>query len=237
MVLGQMLLMGILKMNKLIVVEDKKINSGEYSLELNKEISLDISGNVIIHDINNINNKIELKISNNSSLDYYEIRVLEDDYHFHITLLEEANFNLNLLILNKGKHQIKIDVDMLKNNAYASLNIRAINIENNSNLDIICNGYIKKNTKGNELVENLKGLITKDNDSIKISPIMIVDTNEVSANHLVTIGNFDVEELFYLKSLGLSEDYAKKLLTESFIKHNMLKPELEFLKIGGENHE
>lgn len=224
-------------MNKLIVVENKKIATGEYNLELNKEVSLDISGNVVMHDINNANNKLELKINSNSNLDYYEVRVLEDNYHFHITLLENASFNLNLLILNKGKHQVKIDVDMLENNIHASLNIRAINIESDSNLDIICNGYIKKNAKDNELVENLKGLITKDNDSIKISPIMIVDTNEVSANHLVTIGNFDIEELFYLKSLGLSEDYAKKLLTESFIKHNMSKLELEFLKIGGESHE
>lgn len=224
-------------MNKLLVVEDKKINSGEYNLELNKEISLDIIGNVIIHDLNNTNNKLELKIDNNSSLDYYEVKVLENDYQIHITLLEEVKFNLNLLILNKGKHQVKVDVDMLNNKAYASLNIRAINIENNSNLDVICNGYIKASTKDNELVENLKGLITKENDSIKISPIMVVDTNEVSANHLVTIGNFDIEELFYLESLGLSTEYAKKLLTESFIKHNMLEPELEFLKIGGENHE
>lgn len=224
-------------MNKLLVVEDKKINSGEYHLELNKEVSLDIIGNVIIHDLNNTNNKLELKIDNNSSLDYYEVKVLENDYQIHITLLEEVKFNLNLLILNKGKHQVKVDVDMLNNKAYASLNIRAINTQDNSNLDVICNGYIKASTKDNELVENLKGLITKENDSIKISPIMVVDTNEVSANHLVTMGNFDIEELFYLESLGLSTEYAKKLLTESFIKHNMLEPELEFLKIGGENHE
>lgn len=232
-----MLLMGISKMNKLLVVEDKKINSGEYNLELNKEVSLDILGSVIIHDINNTNNKLELKIDNNSSLDYYEVKVLEDDYQIHITLLEECKFNLNLLILNKGKHQVKVEVDMQKDKAYASLSIRAINIANNSNLDVICNGYIKAGTKDNELIENLKGLITKENDSIKISPIMIVDTNEVSANHLVTIGNFAIEELFYLESLGLSEEYAKKLLIESFIKHNMSEPELEFLKIGGENHE
>ena len=77
----------------------------------------------------------------------------------------------------------------------------------------------------------------RNNDTIKISPIMIVDTNEVLANHLVTIGNFNAEELFYLESLGLSEKMAKDMLIESFMKQNMSEVELEFLKLGGDKDE
>jgi len=224
-------------MNKLLVVEDKNINSGEYSLEINKDVSLNFEGNVIIHDINNVNNKLDVKINSNSSLDLYLVRNLAHNYDIHITLFDNAKLNLNMLILNKNKHQVKIDVDMIENGALATIGVRAINISEDSNLDIICNGYIKDNTKDNELIEDLKGLITKDNDCIKISPIMIVDTNEVTANHLVTIGNFDREEVFYLESLGLSEKKAIEILTEAFLKHNMQKPELEFLKLGGEDNE
>lgn len=224
-------------MNKLLVVEDKLINSGEYSLEIKENVSLSILGNVIGHDINNSNNKLDIKIGNNSSLDLFFVRNIDDNYDIHFTLFNNAKLNFHMLILNEGKHNVKIDVDMIENGASATIGVRAINISDNSNLDIICNGYIKKNTKDNELIEDLKGLITKDDDTIKISPVMIVDTNEVVANHLVTIGNFDKEELFYLESLGLSRKEARKILTESFIKHNMSTTELEFLKLGGDNNE
>lgn len=224
-------------MNKLLVVGDKKLTTGEYNLELNKNVSIIIEGNVILHDINNNNEELNIKLDDNSSLDFYLIKNIENDYYIHFTLLKNAKLNLNMLILNKNNNKVTIDIDLLDNNSKAFADIRGINIENNSNLDIICNGYIKNSTKDNELVENLKGLIINDNDTIKISPIMIVDTNEVSANHLVTIGSFLKEELFYLTSLGLTEEIAKKMLTNSFLKHNMSKLELEFLKLGGENFE
>ena len=126
---------------------------------------------------------------------------------------------------------------MTYDNSIASTHVRALNIQDNSNLDVIFKGYIKEKTKGNELVEDLKGLLVRNNDTIKISPIMIVDTNEVLANHLVTIGNFNTEELFYLESLGLSEKMAKDMLIESFMKQNMSEVELEFLKLGGDKDE
>ena len=46
---------------------------------------------------------------------------------------------------------------------------------------------------------------------------MKVNTNEVMANHLVTIGAFNRDELFYLNSKGLSDESAKNILIHSFI--------------------
>lgn len=226
-------------MNKLLVVEDNKnITSGEYNLKIEKDVSIEVKEEVILHDINNINNNcFNLKLKDYSKLDLYQIKKLNNDYHIHIVLENRAIFNYHMLILNKDKHQVIIDVDMIGDKAYASIDVRAINTEDNSNLDIICNGYIKKDTKDNELVENLKGLITKNNDTIKISPKMMVDTNEVEANHLVTIGAFNKEELFYLRSRGLNEDRAKKILIEAFLKHGMKEEELSYLNMGGENYE
>jgi len=225
-------------MNKLLVVEDNKnINGGEYSLEIKNDTTIEIDNAVILHDLNNTNNNFNLKINSDSKLELYQIKKLDNDYHIHITLFKNSNFIYHMLILNEGKHQVIIDIDMIDNNSYASIDVRSINSKDNSNLDIICNGYIRKNTNANELVENLKGLIINDNDSIKISPNMMVDTNEVIANHLVTIGTFTKEELFYLKSRGLSEKTAKNILIEAFIKHGMKTPELNYLKMGGEYNE
>ena len=85
------------------------------------------------------------------------------------------------------------------------------------------NGYSKskvcvkanKNTFGNVITENLKGL--KEGGNILIEPILETDTNEVEASHFVTIGTYDEESLLYLNSLGIIENDAKKLLKKSFM--------------------
>ena len=221
-------------MNKLLVVEDKKITSGEYNLELNKNVVINIEGNVILHDINNINKEFNIELEDNSNLDLYLIKKSGCDYNISFSLLNNVKLNLNMLILNNNKNKVTVNINMLGNSSKAILDIRGMNIDNDSNLDIICNGYVKKDTKDKELIENLKGLIKNENDTIKISPVMKIDTNEVSANHLVTIGSFNKEELFYLESLGLDKDNAQKMLTNSFLKHNMKNIELEFLNLGGD---
>lgn len=224
-------------MNRLLVVEDKKITSGEYNLELNENVVINIEGNVILHDINNINKEFNIELEDNSNLDLYLIKKSECDYNISFSLLNNVKLNLNMLILNNNKNKVTVNINMLGNSSKAILDIRGMNIDNDSNLDIICNGYVKKNTKDNELIENLKGLIKNENDTIKISPVMKIDTNEVSANHLVTIGSFNKEELFYLESLGLDKDNAQNMLTNSFLKHNMRNIELEFLNLGGDIFE
>ena len=79
MVLGQMLLQVVKIMNRLLVVEDKKITSGEYNLELNENVVINIEGNVILHDINNINKEFNIELENNSNLDLYLIKKSEFD--------------------------------------------------------------------------------------------------------------------------------------------------------------
>ena len=55
---------------------------------------------------------------------------------------------------------------------------------------------------------------------------MDVKTNEVIANHLVTIGSFNKDELFYLNTRGLSKNKSEELLTKSFIC-NILNEDLK----------
>ena len=48
-------------------------------------------------------------------------------------------------------------------------------------------------------------------------PNLVVNTNEVEANHGVSIGGIDEDEMFYLMSKGISKATAKKLIEEGFI--------------------
>ena len=56
-----------------------------------------------------------------------------------------------------------------------------------------------------------------ESSKISILPNLIVDSNDVVANHNVTISNINEEELFYLNSKGINESDAIKLLRNGFM--------------------
>ena len=105
-----------------------------------------------------------------------------------------------------------------------------------SNIDIICNGTISKNTLDNELLEDLKGLI-RNTDTIKISPNINVYTNEVSASHAVTIGSFNEEEKFYLKTKGLSVEKIEEMLTLTFMMNILSNDFQDKIRMEVQNFE
>lgn len=204
-------------MNKLSVEEAQNVvKKGEYETVFAANTNIIINEDVIIHDISNPR-ALEVNISDNAKFLFYQVRELENDCDISFTLGESSDLEYRLLVLNQNKHKITINVIMPNDGAKANIIVRALNTKENSNLDIVVNGKILSDTKDNELVEDLKGLIIDDNETIKISPNMMVDTNEVLANHFVTIGTFNKEELFYLMSKGLSEESAKTLLKNAFL--------------------
>ncbi len=204
-------------MNKLSVEEAQNvIKKGEYETVFALNSNTIINEDVIIHDISNPK-VLEVNISDNAKFLFYQVRELENDCDISFTLGENSDLEYRLLVLNQNKHKITVNVVMPNDGAKANIIVRALNTKENSNLDIVVNGKILSDTKDNELVEDLKGLIIDDNETIKISPNMMAHTNEVLANHFVTIGTFNKEELFYLMSKGLSEESAKTLLKNAFL--------------------
>jgi Fe-S cluster assembly protein SufD len=101
------------------------------------------------------------------------------------------------------------------NNITTNVNIRGIN-EKNGKININMNGYDKKGTKSNVLNEYAK-IINKGKQSNIIIPNLLVDTNDVVANHGASIGCINKEELFYLESKGLDKESATKLIENGYI--------------------
>jgi len=216
-----MLLVGMILMNKILVVEDNiKIDNGKYLLDYKKESNIKIDGSVILDNYSKNNYYLNIEVLNNINLILNKVNIIEDNLKINITLNNDSILEYNMYVINKGINKVEINIEMLGNNNKAIIKLRVINKTSDSNLDIICNGKVKENTINNELLEDLKGLIVST-DSIKISPNMEINTNEVIANHLVTIGSFNKDDLFYLKSKGLSEELARKILLKNFITSNL----------------
>ena len=47
---------------------------------------------------------------------------------------------------------------------------------------------------------------------------MEINTNEVIANHYVTISSISKDDLFYLMSKGLSKSLSEKIILKGFLK-------------------
>ena len=223
-------------MNKLLVVEDiKDFHNGDYEITLTKDTKFNILGEVNFANFDNHNYNLDLKVNNNSHFKFNKVNILSHDLKFNIDILDKAKLEFNLVIINTKDNKVEININMLGNDSEAYLRIRAIG-KNKTNCDIICNGSIVKNTQNNILIEDLKGLI-RDEEIIKISPNMMVETEEVMANHLVTIGSYAKDNLFYLESKGLSEKKAKALILESFLKSNMSQELKERIDLEVKDYE
>ncbi len=217
-------------MNKILLVEDINIiNSGTYFIDALNNRNVEINGEVILYHVNENNSNLNIKIHNNSRLIFHKIDYINDNSELTILIQDDSYVDFEWLIINCGKNTVKLNVKMRGNRSSAKLKVRIINRTKEDKINFICNGIVLKNTCDNELLEDLKGLIIQ-NDEIKISPNMEIYTSEVMANHLVTIGSFALEDLFYLTSKGLSIDTAKKLLTIGFASQVCDEINKEYIK-------
>ncbi len=217
--------MGLKMMNKLLLVENTTLTSGTYFISYKEALNLNIKDDVTLAHYEEEGNNININLLNNAHLNLYYVYEIKKSSTITITTNNSNLLKAHFLLLNKGDNTLEIKLNMLGNSSEASLNLRVINENNSSSINVLCTGKIAASTIDNTLLEDLKGLLL-NNSSIKISPNIEVDTNEVMANHLVTIGSFNTQELFYLKSKGLSEKEAKNMLLKAFL-FNALPKELE----------
>jgi Fe-S cluster assembly protein SufD len=60
-------------------------------------------------------------------------------------------------------------------------------------------------------------LVAGENTKRNSQPILEIENNDVKASHDSTTGRIDENQLYYLKSRGLSDPEAKDLITEGFL--------------------
>jgi len=90
---------------------------------------------------------------------------------------------------------------------------------------------IRKVAEGIETYESNKNLVLTDGCRADSVPNLEIETGEiVGAGHASTTGRFDDEQLFYLRSRGISESEARRLVVHGFFADIIRKigvPELE----------
>lgn len=216
-------------MNKLLVSDIINLDDGIYNLDfINKSSTINVLGNVIIYIVDkNIENLI-INLEDNSNLTIYKYdKLLKNNLNIIINQNNNSNIFYNASYINEEDINLKIDNYIKGNNNNSNIVIR--NISNNNYSNMVINVEVFSNTFNNIALEDLKGI--NNGGLIRIEPNIKCASNEVTANHLTTIGTLDKDSINYLTSKGINEINTKNILLKGFIFSNMD----EYIKnLGGE---
>ena len=135
--------------------------------------------------------------------------------------LDGNNSAFNSYLKTISKDSEKYDMMIYHNNSNTNSNIV------NNGVTII-EGQITFNVTS-VIPNKIKGCIVNQNNHIinfnnkkcQINPNLLIDENDVIANHSAYIGKFNKQEIFYLQRLGISMNDATKLLVKGFLTKDL----------------
>lgn len=76
---------------------------------------------------------------------------------------------------------------------------------------------IAKDAQKSDAYLQQDNLVVSDEVICNTSPQLEIQADDVKASHGATVGTFEIDQLFYLTSRGLSLKQAKKLISEGFL--------------------
>lgn len=217
-------------MNKIL------LSGGSRELEKFNEVSsIEVNGDNVLNAINLGDDlKLDIKINNNSNftLNIFDY-ALDKNIDLYVESDDSSTFNLNVSFISTGKYNLNIKNNIYGDNIVSNVNVRGIN-ETNGNVVVNMEAVVAGETKNNVINEYAKVLNKSENSNVMI-PNLIVNTNDVIANHGVSIGTFNPDEIFYLLSKGIDKHTARKLIEEGFILSIMneeIKTQIKNILIG-----
>lgn len=209
-------------MNKLLVKEGiLSINNSLNDLDIKTNtLTLEISGNVCINDINN-NTDLDLKIimSDGSHLLYNRYNESINKFNLDIEITSNAYVEFNYSLKTLIASDISLNANIAGNNNISHINFHGIT-DQNGVIKNVATSKVDEATKDNEVLENLR-IVTLNDAENMIVPNLLVRSDSVNAIHNTTISTVDKDYLFYLNSKGINKKDATKLIVDGFLKSNL----------------
>ena len=224
-------------MNKMVIDREEFIidnYDGEIEIIVDKLV-LTIKGHNFLKEWINDSSNLDLTINmeDNAELVYERFGITCNNSRVVINQCNNSKVNFKESFIANTNSKLKIENNITGNNNISEV-IARLTAKENSEVVVDATLNVLEGTVNNEVKEDLKGL-ELENSKIVIIPNMLVASEEVMANHFVSIGNVSEEDLFYLTSKGLSENNARKLLEIGFLISEFNDEELkdkikEFIK-------
>lgn len=168
-----------------------------------------------------------LKIRNTYNLNSYSNLNVQKFYdiekinQYDIVNLNGEHAKFNYVLKTISSEEEKYNLVINHNAPYTCSDIinNAINIDNGKTIFDVT-GIVPKGKIGCSLNQNNR-IVTFNENLCQINPNLLIDENDVSANHSAFIGKFNDEEIFYLQSRGIGYNEVIKLLIKGFLISNL----------------
>ncbi len=90
--------------------------------------------------------------------------------------------------------------------------------------------YVRKDAQKTNAYQSSKNILLSDDGTINTKPQLEIYADDVKCSHGTSTGKIDEEAMFYLKSRGIGEENAKRLLMHAFAGEVVEKVKIESLK-------
>ncbi len=137
---------------------------------------------------------------------------------------EKAELIYLLIIIGNNKEIFPLEIAVHHNEGNNKAKIIAKSVLNDiSEVDFKGGILIGEKAKNCDSHLSHHSLLLSKNASVKTIPFLEIKNDEVKAGHSASTGKIDEDALFYLQSRGISLKKAGKILTESFLKEDIVK--------------
>ena len=136
-----------------------------------------------------------------------------------ICSLPDSSITFELKILSISDNRYDIFVKHNASDTISNITTSGVNIKDGKIL-INVTGEVPKGCK-NTYVNQVNRIINFTSNVCSIYPNLLVDEMDTSASHSAYISNFSDDDMFYLKSRGINEKDAKKLLIKGLFMDNV----------------
>ncbi len=206
------------KLDDLVITEDSYLNLELFEDSIIRITIMPGCGLELVVSGKDHSKDLEIKLGEASILNYYEIsKNAAGSIKIDMEKRSEINFHTSNIV--SKDLELNLSVEHIGEDTKARIVNHAVNL-NGSKIVLNVGDKIAKESYRTVSSQDNKIIDLADGDN-KIRPNLIVDNDDVEANHSSYVGRFKDEELFYLCSRGLSEKEAKNLLIGGFLMNNM----------------
>lgn len=128
-----------------------------------------------------------------------------------------AQLTANGVLLGNGRRHVdtRLGIEHIARDTACELVWRGVGADRSR---VVFHGgiRIRAGADGTDARLSNKNLLLSSNAEIDTQPVLVIDADQVQAAHGATVGQLDDNALFYLRSRGLPEEQAQRLLSAAF---------------------
>ena len=141
-------------------------------------------------------------------------------HEVHIRLAgDDASTAAHGVLLGTGKRHLetRLQVEHIARDTRSDLQWRGL-ARGRSRVVMHGGIRIEAGADGSDAQLSNRNLLLCDNAEIDSQPVLVIHADEVKAAHGATVGQLDSNALFYLRSRGIPEVEARRMLTAAFVQ-------------------